>query len=123
MSVATIILCLKALKSLYLLILVYVKQIELPLLLWQVSVDCNRWEVLLSQDLIKLDCVLNLSHEDDNLVEHERIQQVCQSSDLLIVLQFHVVLLQTMESKLAFVVDEDLELVLHELSANVLDFT
>lgn len=85
--------------------------------------DCNRWEVLLSQDLIKLDCVLNLSHEDDNLVEHERIQQVSQSSDLLIVLQFHVVLLQTMESKLAFVVDEDLELVLHELSANVLDFT
>ncbi len=64
---------------------------------------------------------MNALHKDNDLVEHEGIEQVSEFSDLLIVFQLHVELLKPVQSQFTFVIDEDLELVLHELSANVLD--
>lgn len=97
--------------------------ISLPFLLLELSVNRNGWEIFLSQDLIQLNSILNLSHKDNDLIEHERVQEVSESSDLLVVLQLHVVLLKSVKSKFALVVNENLELILHESSTDVFDLT
>jgi hypothetical protein len=91
------------------------------LFLQKFSVNRNRGEVVSSEDLIKLDSILNTFHEHNDLVEHERVKQVCQLSDLLVIFQLDVVLFQSMESELLLFINEDLEWILHEFSAGVLD--
>jgi len=51
--------------------------------------------------------------EDDNLVKLEVVKQVDKLEDLLILFQLHVVLLETMQSELRFVVNIQLERILH----------
>jgi hypothetical protein len=51
----------------------------------------------------------------------QRVEQVNKFLDLFFFLDLDIVLLETVKSKLALVVDEDLERVLHELAADVLD--
>lgn len=79
------------------------------------------WEVILSEDLIKLDGKCNTLDENDNLVEHKWIKEVSEFTDLLVVLKLQVVLLQTVKSKFTLVINKDFKLILHEFSANVLD--
>jgi len=94
---------------------------RLPFFLLEATVNRDWRETSFFENLVKLDGVLNALHKDNDLVEHEGIEQVSEFSDLLIVFQLHVELLKPVQSQFTFVIDEDLELVLHELSANVLD--
>jgi len=80
-------------------------------------------EELLVQHLSQLLGVLDGLHEDDNLVELKLVQEVHQLGDLFLVVQHHVILLQSVQSQLALVFDEHLSLVLHELAADQLDVT
>lgn len=83
--------------------------------------DRDGGEVVLFEDFIKLDSKLDTLHKDDHLVEHEGVEQVGELSDFLVFLQFDIVLLESVQGELALVVNEDLEWVLHELPADLLD--
>jgi len=91
--------------------------------LWlgKVSMDRDGGEVVLFEDFIKFDCKLDALHEDDDLVEHEGIEQVGELPDFLVFLQLDVVLLESVQGELALVINEDFEGVLHELPADLLD--
>lgn len=78
------------------------------LVLLQVGVDADRGEVAVLQQLGQLHSSLDLGHEDHNLVEVKDIQQVVQLLVLLGFVQLHEVLLQTVQSQLGVIVDEDL---------------
>lgn len=67
------------------------------LLLWNVSVDGLRRNGVLVEDLGELGRVLNRFHEDDHLVKVKSVDQVNQLLDLLVGLEFHVVLLETVK--------------------------
>lgn len=71
--------------------------------------DAGRGEVALVEDLVELRRPLDRVHEDDDLVELERVQQVHQLSVLLLLLELDVVLLQPVEGELGAIVDVDLE--------------
>lgn len=92
----------------------------LPLL--QLAMHGDRGEVILAQDFVEEDGTLDARHEDDYLVELERVKEVGELADLLVFLKLDVVLLETVEGQLALVIDEDLEWVPHELAADLLDF-
>jgi hypothetical protein len=65
-------------------------------------------------------CTINALHENDDLVELKFIEQIYQYLDLLILFNLGIVLLQTVKSHFALIIDEDLELITHELTAYVL---
>jgi hypothetical protein len=88
----------------------------------EVSVDGDGGEAILSEDFVKLNGVLDALHEDNDLVEHERVEEVSQFPDFLVVLQLHVKLLQSVQGQFTLIVNEDLKLVLHEFPANGFDF-
>lgn len=71
--------------------------------------------------MVECDCTLDGVNEDDDLVELEGVQEISKLADLLLLLKLNVVLLETVEGKLALVVDEDFEGVAHELAADALD--
>lgn len=81
--------------------------------------DRDRREIVLSQNFIKFDCILNALDKDYNLIEHERVKQLSELSDLLIIFKLDIVLLESVKSQLALVIYEDFKLVLHKLSADV----
>lgn len=92
------------------------------LFLRQSRVDGDGREVTSAQQLVQLVGSLGGSDEDDDLVEFQRVQQVRQLSVLFLLLQLDVVLLQTMQGQLGFVVNVDLQWVLHELLTDGTDF-
>lgn len=94
---------------------------HLPLLLTNTGVDRSTGEVALAQKLVKLCATQSRANEDDNLVELQLIEKVVKFPVLLTLVELHVVLLQTVESQLLFVIDVDLERVLHELLAGLAD--
>lgn len=91
------------------------------LLLLQTGVDSNGWEVTSTQQLVQLNSSLGRSDEDDDLVELQGVQQVSQLLVLLGLLQFEVVLLQTVQGQLGLIVDVNLQWGLHELLTNRTD--
>lgn len=92
------------------------------LILLQVSVNCNRGEVVLAQQMIKHLSSVNALDEDNNLVEMQRVEQVNKLLDLFLLLDLDKVLLETVKSEFALVVNKDLEGVYHELATDVLNF-
>jgi hypothetical protein len=90
--------------------------------LLELPVDGNRGEVILAQDFIEVDSAVNALHEDDDLVELESVEEVSQLTNLLVLFQLDVILLETVKGELALVVNEDLKLVAHELPTYVLYF-
>lgn len=94
---------------------------NLPLLLADTRVNSDRREVALSKEFVELGGTDGASNKDDDLIELEIIQQLVQLAVLLLLLQFNVVLLETVESELGVLVDIVLSGVLHELSADGLD--
>ena len=56
------------------------------------------------------------------MVELQGVQELHQLPVLLCLSQTHVVLLQTMKSQLCVVINEDFDLVLHELATDRADF-
>ena len=65
---------------------------------------------------------VNALNEDNNLVEMQRVEQVNKFLDFLLLLDLDEILLETVESEFALVIDEDLEGVDHELATDVLNF-
>jgi hypothetical protein len=91
------------------------------LLLGEVTVHGLGRKGLLVEDLSQLDGVRHSLDEDDNLVEVEGVDEVSQLSVLLVLIKLNVILLETMESEFALVLDKDLSRVTHELLASGLD--
>jgi len=69
------------------------------------SVDGNGGEVLVNQELGKSHATLHTLHEDDNLVEFQSIEKLKQFPVLLLFLDFHVMLLETMKSQFSFIIN------------------
>ena len=80
----------------------------------------DRGEVVLPEDGIEHLCALYTLHENYHLIELQRVEEVDQLLDLLLLLNLQVVLLKTVEGQLGLVINEDLELVAHELATDVL---
>jgi len=93
------------------------------LLLSEVTVHGLGGEGLLVKDLSQLDGVRNSLNKDDHLVEVEGIDEVGQLGVLLVLIELNVVLLETMESEFALVLNEDFSRVTHELLASLLNVT
>lgn len=92
------------------------------LILLQVSVNCNGGEVVLAQQMVKHLSSVNALDEDNNLVEMQRVEQVNKLLDLFLLLDLDKVLLKTVKSEFALVVNKDLEGIYHELATDVLNF-
>lgn len=90
----------------------------LPLFLRDAGVDGNGREVALAEELVELGGSESALHEDDDLVELERVEQVVQLPVLLAFGELDVVLLQAVQGKLRLVIDVDLERVPHEFLAD-----
>lgn len=130
-SVATQIRLLNSLNSLYRLIL-WCDQIppfqekpwhiHVPFLLANARVDCDAREVALAEQLVQLIRTESALDKDNHLVELQAIEQVIQLAVLFILVQFDVVLLETMERELGVVIHIHLQRVAHELLADGPDF-
>ena len=72
--------------------------------------------------MVKHLCSVNALNEDNNLVEVQRIKQINKFLDLFLFLDLDEILLKTVKSEFALVIDEDLEGVDHELATDVLNF-
>ena len=93
------------------------------LLRGHVTVAEDGGELLLLEHFVQLLGVGFLFGEDHDLVELEVVKQLDQLLDLCSFLELHEVLLESVEDKLGVAVDEELELILHELPAVVLAVT
>lgn len=90
-----------------------------PILHLHATEACDAWEFLLLDNLVQLLGIVLLVGEDDDLVELEVVEQVDQLHDLLLLVQLHVVLLQTVQVQLRFVIDVELKRILHEHLADI----
>jgi len=86
------------------------------------SVDIDGGEVLFLEERGERDASLHGLDEDNDLVEFERVEQIEKLSVLLVLLDLDIVLLETVEGQLGFVVDEDFHGILHEFFADRSDF-
>lgn len=92
--------------------------VNLPLVLRHLRVHSDGREAAFAQQTIKLvrtECVLD---ENDDLIVVQGVEQIIETSVLLILGKLDVVLLETMQSELSLVIDVDLKRVLHELLAD-----
>jgi len=71
------------------------------------SVNIDGGEVLFLEERGERDAPLHGLDEDNDLVEFERVEQIEKLSVLLVLLDLDIVLLETVEGQLGFVVDED----------------
>jgi len=93
------------------------------LLLTEVTVHSLGRQGLLVKDLSQFDGVRYGLNENDDLVEVEGVDEVRQLGVLLVLVELHVVLLETMESEFALVLNQNFGRVTHELLAGSLDIT
>ena len=94
---------------------------NLPLLLADTRVDCNRREVTFTKQLVKLGGTDSALDENDDLIELELIEEFVELAVLLALIQLDVVLLETVQRQLGVLVDVMFRWVLHELAADRLD--
>jgi len=73
-------------------------------LLTERSVYADGGEVLLTEELSEGHTSLYCTHKDNNLVELKQIQEIKQLSILLTLLEFDVVLLETVQSQLCLII-------------------
>mmetsp|Transcript_28504 Transcript_28504/g.73069 ORF Transcript_28504/g.73069 Transcript_28504/m.73069 type:complete len:204 (+) Transcript_28504:1003-1614(+) len=81
------------------------------------SVDRNRGEVALLEELVKLDGALHRLDKNYDLVELECVEQLIELTILLVLSKLYVVLLQAMQCELG-IIDVDLHRILHEFLAH-----
>ena len=79
--------------------------------------DAHGGEVALLQQPIQLVRAGHLGHEDDDLVEVERVEQIIELAILLVFRQLDVVLLEAVERELG-IIHIDLHGVLHKFLAD-----
>ena len=82
---------------------------SVPLFLGEGSVDADSGEILFGEKLGECHTSLYGPDEDNNLVELQQIQKVEQFPVLLALLQFYVVLLESVEGEFGFVVHENFQ--------------
>lgn len=92
-----------------------------PLLLRHARVDADGREVALNQQLVQLRCAVDGLHEDDHLVEIQRVEQVRQLAVLLVLRQLDVVLHEPVQCQLRLIVHVDFHRIRHELLADRAD--
>jgi len=73
------------------------------------AVDVDGGKVLLFQQGCEGNATLDRFDEDDDLIELQRIQQIEQLAILLRLAQFDVMLLETVQGQLGFIINEDFE--------------
>ena len=81
---------------------------------------CTTWKTLLCYDVIEILCPILLACEYDNLVEFGIIKQIHQFLVLLILVQLHKVLLQTVQVQFGVGIDVIFKWILHIHLANLL---
>ena len=84
--------------------------------------DSDGWEIAFSEELVEFSGSKSALDEDDDLIEFESVEQVVELSILLTLVESDGVLLQTVQSELGLVVNEDLHGISHELLADWSDF-
>lgn len=90
----------------------------LPLFLGNAAMNRNTWEIAFVQKPIKLSGSDSALDENDDLVELKLVQEFVKLSILLLFLKLDVILLETVESELGFIIDINLKRRLHKLLAN-----
>lgn len=95
---------------------------NIPLLLGNTRVHCDRREVTLLEQLVQFCSSLSALHKDNGLVELQLIKQLIEFAVLLLLIQLDVVLLKTVQGKFGLVINIDFKRVLHELLADRADF-
>jgi len=85
-----------------------------------VSVTSNGWETFFADDLSQLLSILLFSCENDDLIEIEVIKKLNKFQDLLVLLQLHIILRKTMQCEFRFLIDKELEWILHVQGADLL---
>ena len=90
----------------------------LPLFIRDLTMDCLGWNGALIEHLYKFFGVGNRAHKNNDLVELQLVNKVHKFGDLLAVLNVHIVLFKTVKSKLALILDQNLNWVPHELAAS-----
>mmetsp|Transcript_69783 Transcript_69783/g.202256 ORF Transcript_69783/g.202256 Transcript_69783/m.202256 type:complete len:241 (+) Transcript_69783:544-1266(+) len=79
--------------------------------------DCDRWKVALHEQLVQRHGTLHGFHEDDHLVELQRVEAVVQFAVLFLLGELYIVLQKSVQCELRFLVNTDLVRVLHKLLA------
>ena len=79
----------------------------LPFFNTKLRVDSNRGELVFSEDLVKFNSSFNLGNENNDLVEKEVIQKSGEFLVLLVFLDVYVVLQDTFQDELSFIIDEN----------------
>lgn len=96
--------------------------LNLPFLLADARVNSNTGEVAVAEELIQSGCAHGALDENDDLVELQAVEKLVELAVLLLLTQFDVVLLKTVEGELRLVVNVDFEWVAHELLADRANF-
>ena len=76
---------------------------------------------VLVEHFVELDSVVDVLHEDDDLVELQLVDQVHELGNLVALLEAYDVLAETVKRELGFVLDQHFSGVAHELTASDLD--
>ena len=71
--------------------------------------DADTREVARDEKLVKFNGTRHRLDEDDDLVELERIEKLVELAVLLVLVELHEVLLETVQRELRLIVDEDLQ--------------
>ena len=79
------------------------------------------WDGVLVENLVEFDGVVDVAHENDDLVELQLVDQIHELGNLVAFFKAHVVLAETVECQFALLLNEDLGRVAHELAASLLD--
>ena len=80
--------------------------------------DSDAGEIAFAQDLVKLGSPQSALDENDHLVELKRVKEIIEFAIFLAFAQLDIILLQSVEGQLGFIVDVDLEWVSHKLLAD-----
>lgn len=91
---------------------------NLPLLLADSRVDCNAGEVTFAKQLVKFSGSNGALDKDNDLVELKAVEKVIELSVLLAFAETDRVLLETVQSKLGFIVHKDFKRISHKFSAD-----
>ena len=98
-------------------------KVGLPFLLRNLTVDGFARDRVLHEYFSELNGVLDRFDEDDDLIELKLVDQVHQLGNLLALIKLNVVLAETVEGQFAFILDQHLCGVAHELFTGCFDFT
>mmetsp|Transcript_2101 Transcript_2101/g.3157 ORF Transcript_2101/g.3157 Transcript_2101/m.3157 type:complete len:277 (+) Transcript_2101:517-1347(+) len=81
------------------------------------SINADRREIAVVKQLVEGLCALHRFDENNNLVKVKSIEKIVKLAILLVFVNHQIMLNQTVEGKLRFIIDDDFGGVIHELLA------